>query len=392
MADNIQTYASAPDGEEYELRISLVYDSNKFTVINYDPLLYCISGDSIPASALPTTDKTVVWYLDSEYKVKVTEGYWADYVINPDYGKNYVFAGIIFYGRLEEKQVRFREGTYAAAKFENGNSLQTSHHPGTIFMATVGTGVKEYAHLIYDDGTYFMDVIPRMQPLLYGGTGLDLTIASNNSVIIKESTALGHVASANGAFYSTGANTKPQFGTLPVKQGGTGKTSFTKYGIVYGNSSSSLKVTAAGAAGTVLVGTGAEPKFVSPGVSWTGGNTEGPIFNLTIDTTVYSTPIPSASGTTSGIVTTAAQTFKGLKTFSDGITINGPATFNDVFSIVGTSDAYYNSSSDNSTGALSVIGGITASMNMRVDGGTIQFAKAAKIKYDDTKECFNFVF
>lgn len=346
-----------------------------------------------PWPYIPTTDNPYVrWYFDSEYKHPVETSDFTQFVSNPSYGDRFVFGGITLYGRIEIKQVRFREGTYAAAKFENGNSLQISHYPGAIFMATVGTGVKEYAHLIYDDGTYFMDVIPRMQPLLYGGTGLDLTIASNNSVIIKESAALGHVASANGAFYSTGANTKPQFGTLPVKQGGTGKTSFTKYGIVYGNSSSALKVTAAGAAGTVLVGTDAAPKFVAPGVSWTGGNTEGPIFNLTIDTTVYSTPIPSASGTTSGIVTTAAQTFKGLKTFSDGITINGPATFNDVFSIVGTSDAYYNSSSDNSTGALSVIGGITASMNMRVDGGTIQFAKAAKIKYDDTKECFNFVF
>lgn len=390
MATDIQTYASAPDDMPYELFVYLIYDESKFSASG--PGKVTFEGSYYPASSLPSTDKPVGWYLDANYTKPATTTYVDSYILNMDIGNNYIFGGINLYGRLEEKQVRFREGVYAAAKFENGNSLQASHNPGTIFMATVGETVKEYAHLIYDDGTYFMDVIPRMQPLLYGGTGLDLTIANNNSVIIKESTALGHVASANGAFYSTGADAKPQFGTLPVKQGGTGKTSFTKYGIVYGNSSSALKVTAAGAAGTVLVGTGAAPKFVAPGVSWTGGTTEGPIFNLTIDATVYSATIPSASATASGIVTTGAQTFKGVKTFSDGITINGPAIFNDTFSIVGTEDAYYNSDADNKVGALNVIGGITTSMNMRVDGGTIQFAKAARIKYDSTKECFNFVF
>lgn len=385
MATEIQSRASAPDGDEYELRVSLSYDSEKFTVLNYSPMFYCISGDNIPDSQLPVTDKTVSWYLDSEYKYPVTTSYWANFVINPDYGNRYVFAGIIFYGKLEEKQVRFKEGKYEAAKFENGNSLQTPHHPGTLFMAAIGESgsVKTKAHLIYDDGTYFLDVIPRMLPLFNGGTGTDLSVAPVNSVIYTETsgTAMGSIATASGAFYATSTNGKPKFGTLPIKQGGTGAKTFTKYGILYGNSTSALKATAAGELGTLLVGGGADaaPKFVAPAVNWVAGSTAGPVFKLTIDTTDYTATIPSASNTASGIVTTEAQTFKGIKTFSSGIVVNGITTFNEKVNIIGTDDAYYNSSSDNKTGALNVTGGITASMNMRVDGGTIQFAKEGKI-------------
>lgn len=56
-----------------------------------------------------------------------------------------------------------------------------------------------------------------------GGTGkISHTV---NSVIIggiSTTGALQNVASASGAFYSTGSNKKPTFGTLPVAQGGTG--------------------------------------------------------------------------------------------------------------------------------------------------------------------------
>ena len=286
----------------------------------------------------------------------------------------------------------FKQGEYVAGKFDNSNANHLTHSAGTIYLATTNLYT---AHLLYDDGTNFLEVVPRMLGYHNGGVGVDLTSAPSNAVFIQNSTQNGmtHVATANGALYATSANGTPQFGTLPVKQGGTGKTSFTKYGVVYGNSSSALKVTAAGGAGTIFVGAdSAAPKFVTPAITWTAGTTEGPIFKLTIDATDFTATIPSASETASGIVTNAAQTFGGHKTFANGITINGQAKFNGGFQVVGGTDAYYNSSSDNSVGSLEVIGGITSTMNMRVDGGTVQFKKAGKIQYDDTKDCFNFVF
>jgi hypothetical protein len=79
----------------------------------------------------------------------------------------------------------------------------------------------------------------------YGGTGL---------------TTFG---SANYALYSTSSSALVA-GTLPVAAGGTNVTSFTANGIVYGNGTSALGVTAAGTTGQVLVGnTGSSPTWGS---------------------------------------------------------------------------------------------------------------------------------
>lgn len=58
-----------------------------------------------------------------------------------------------------------------------------------------------------------------------GGTGMT-TATNKNAVVIGNSTtvtnAMQTVRTASGAFYATGQDAKPQFGTLPVAQGGTG--------------------------------------------------------------------------------------------------------------------------------------------------------------------------
>lgn len=64
----------------------------------------------------------------------------------------------------------------------------------------------------------------RVQPIKLGGTGADLSGAATNAVVCKASSGqnLATVSTAKGAFYSTGANATPKFGTLPIAEGGTG--------------------------------------------------------------------------------------------------------------------------------------------------------------------------
>jgi len=91
----------------------------------------------------------------------------------------------------------------------------------------------------------------------YGGTGLtsytvgDIIFASGTTTLSQ----LSAVATGN-VLISGGVGTAPSWGkvdltnavsgTLPVANGGTGATTFTSNGIVYGNGSSSLQVTSAG--------------------------------------------------------------------------------------------------------------------------------------------------
>ena len=204
--------------------------------------------------------------------------------------------------------IHFKLGEYTAGKFDNTTTSQhLIHKEGTIYLAT---NDLFSAHLIYDDGTNFLDIIPRMLGYHNGGVGIDLTEAPSNATFIQGSdrNKMSWVASANGAYYSTGTNVTPKFGILPVGCGGTGATAFTKYGVIYGNDTGSLQATDPGIEGTILAGSGtiealAAPRFLAPRISWNEVTDNKLLFNLGIGNVTYSAQIPNASAENSGIVT-----------------------------------------------------------------------------------------
>jgi hypothetical protein len=157
----------------------------------------------------------------------------------------------------------------------------------------------------------------------YGGTGLTTFTGANN------------------ALFSTGSSTLTA-GTLPVPAGGTGVTSATANGLVYGNGTSALQVTAAGTTGQVLLGnTGSAPSWGSvPAGSITG-------------------TVPIANGGTGQ--TTAAAAFNALSP----ITTTGDL-------IVGNGSNSATRLGIGSTGqVLTVSGGTTVWSTPTSGGGTI---------------------
>ena len=74
-----------------------------------------------------------------------------------------------------------------------------------------------------------------------GGTGQDMAEAPANALIRMSSAGtFWYTASANGAVYATSANGAITFGTLPVAQGGTGKTTFTSGQALIGNGTGAI--------------------------------------------------------------------------------------------------------------------------------------------------------
>jgi hypothetical protein len=110
----------------------------------------------------------------------------------------------------------------------------------------------------------------------YGGTGLTTFAAANNALYSTSSSALAA-------------------GTLPIAAGGTGNTTNTLNGVVYGNGTSALGVTAAGTTGQVLVAT------TSAAPSWSN------ISSLAI-TSVSGTTNQITASTTTGAVTLSLPT------------------------------------------------------------------------------------
>jgi hypothetical protein len=106
-------------------------------------------------------------------------------------------------------------------------------------------------------------------------------------------TGLTSFSAANYALYSTSSSALTA-GTLPVAAGGTGAVTFTANGVLYGDGTNPLGVTAAGTTGQVLVGnTGGAP-------SW-----------ATVSSSLVSSFQTSLSGLTPSTATTGAVTLAG---------------------------------------------------------------------------------
>jgi hypothetical protein len=131
---------------------------------------------------------------------------------------------------------------------------------GAVFLtvnATVGGTWDLHAYLP-EGVTFGTNAFNLGTSVITGGTWNGGTIGTAYG-----GTGLTSFSAANYALYSTSSSALTA-GTLPVAAGGTNVTSFTANGIVYGNGTSALGVTAAGTTGQVLVGnTGSAPTWGS---------------------------------------------------------------------------------------------------------------------------------
>lgn len=245
---------------------------------------------------------------------------------------------------------------------------------GKLFFANDPNNRKSYLYL--DDGAYRLNIVPRLLSVVNGGTGATTftagealigngTNAVSTRSILNNTTATYVEASNslitantlafwNGAYDNTGLSNITYVGTITkgvwkgttiaVNKGGTGATTFTKYGVLYGNGTSAIKATTKGAQGQILSpDANGVPSFATPSFSWPNNDTTNkqPFLRMTIQEKTWDSPIiPLASTSQSGIVTIAAQSFKGLKTFTDGVKVTASTT-----------------SSNTTTGALVVTGG-----------------------------------
>ena len=208
----------------------------------------------------------------------------------------------------------------------------TSKTAGALYFATdsketVSGTDRNRAYLYYDDGTNKYNIVPRMLGIKNGGTGLDMSTKTANALVILNSSVNGMttIASKAGAFFSTGTNVLPKYGTLPVEYGGTERTTLTDGALLIGAAQAPIEFVADVAKGSVLMsnGTSANPIYGVMGMRWEPGTTSGPKFVYItngIESTADAYIIPAANGTTaSGIVTTTTQTFGGEKTFTSSM-------------------------------------------------------------------------
>jgi hypothetical protein len=143
---------------------------------------------------------------------------------------------------------------------------------------TWGTNALNLGTTIISNGTWQGGTIGTA----YGGTGLT------------------SFSAANYALYSTNSSTLTA-GTLPVAAGGSGAVTFTANGVLYGDGTNPLAVTAAGTTGQVLV-----------------GNTSGAPSWATLSSSTVSSFSAGTTGFTPNSATTGAVTLSGTLNVANG--------------------------------------------------------------------------
>lgn len=167
----------------------------------------------------------------------------------------------------------------------------------------------------------------------YGGTGQS-SLTSNATLVGNGTSAVKLISSASGAYYATSANGEPQFGTLPVAQGGTGKTSWTQWGVVYASASTTLTNTAAGTAGYPLIGAG------SAAPAWYGGTvltgSAAASWKTAINGTTTATSAGAGALTVAGGTYIAKNLYVGAETeLNSTLSVGGNSTLSGTLSVSG---------------------------------------------------------
>ena len=150
--------------------------------------------------------------------------------------------GVAAFGRGNTAQ------TIAVAAFSQANtaaqSVNLANATGTLAIARGGTNQTSFTNgqMIVFNGT---SLVSRANG---GSAG---TFGNTSHIPVFTTDAYGFVTSVTNTSIAISA-AQITSGTLPVSRGGTGNTTFTSKGVVYGNGTGAMLVTAAGTEGKVL--------------------------------------------------------------------------------------------------------------------------------------------
>jgi hypothetical protein len=187
---------------------------------------------------------------------------------------------------------------------------------GTLVAANGGTGYSSYSNgdVLYASGSGTLTKLAIGSAGHYwssSGTAPQWTAPAALTKIDDTNVTLTLGGSASTALLNAASLTLGWTGQLAVGRGGTGAASFTANGVLYGNTTSAVQVTAAGTTGQVLVGnTGGAP-------SWSAA-TSVAVTSLSFGTTGLTPSVATQGAITVAGTLVAANGGTGLSSYAAG--------------------------------------------------------------------------
>ena len=176
-----------------------------------------------------------------------------------------------------------------------------------------------------------------------GTWGISITGNATTATTLETArTIQTNLASTSSASFNGSVNITPGItGTLGVGNGGTGKTSWTQWGILYASATTTLANTAAGADGNILIGKGSAAPIWYAGTVLTGTAAAN-----------YKTAFAGTTDSTSS--TTGGVTVAGGIGIAKNATVNGGIGKDNVYIAYPGGGTYGASSASTVTGALCI--------------------------------------
>lgn len=200
------------------------------------------------------------------------------------------------------------------------STIATIGSSGAIFQSTGGTTDPAFSTATYPSTTtanriLYSSATNTVSQLTSAATSALITDSSSVPSFTSGSTA-NRLLRTDGTSvtFSQAVLTTDVTGTLPVSNGGTGATTLTVHGVVIGNGTSGVSVTAAGSSGQVLQSAGASADPVYSTATYPSTTTANRILYSNATNTI--SEITSAN--TSALVTNSS----GVPSFTSGTTAN----------------------------------------------------------------------
>lgn len=279
-----------------------------YNTTNYAHNITSAAASSDKTLSIPNYSGNIVIANTSDFDTPTSTTVYRIPVFQVD--KQYVSSLIGYSAKLSDTVVDLLLG-------DSGRTGSLSIYNGAVSNASTYSTIKNHSSNINVNYTFTL-------PKLNGETSGTISVTNALLTYIpNDGAAIG--GDTQPVYVSSSGRIKAVTGPIAVSYGGTGAATLTSNGVLYGSGIGAIKATAASTAtGQVLYtsASGGAPSFGALALDKTADTNKLRVRLAVGGTDRTYTDLPAATSTAWGVISDDAQSFGGLKTFVNGVSVS----------------------------------------------------------------------